>query len=450
MKKSLLLVMIILLLGTSACSGNGDRVTSTTPATISDTIPEADNTYHYLVDNPYYLSGSNAGNYVAETEDGFYFLVSDTLLYADRDTMEPIPVCAKPNCRHHQETDPLKKQDCDAYFRESQSAGGVFYTDGSLYVFHSSLGMVVNNEEKDSPDSFALTQVSADGTQRKTVLDISCKFPGKNCIHRGQFYLVTQTTNEHGLSVAELWAYSLETPNKAPQLLYQTEERMRTANLVSSLCAYGNNLYLREYVDDEANGKIQVVRIYNLTTEKWTVIENPDGYTAIQNCISNGKLLTLYGKIGATTFYNAGESKPDLAAPMIASALDGSNSKEIKSASWGAATADDKYIYLNSPKLNEVQANGDSVSSTPTDSIYFYDAKMNLIDELPFECLGKKEGVLLQCNIYPMRGETFLLHARFGSTLAFYYFDRSEIGTGNITPVEFLSCEWNTYQFINN
>ena len=179
------------------------------------------------------------------------------------------------------------------------------------------------------------------------------------------------------------------------------------------------------------------------------MVENPEGYTAGMNCIADGRLITTYAPIGGSALYNTGETV-NLDGPMFMRALDGSAPEEITVDTWGAITADRQYIYLNSPRLTEVTAAEEYITSTPTDSIYFYDPEMNLIDELPFERLAREGATLGGCTIYPMRGDKVLLQARYGGSFVWYYFDRSEIGTGNITPVEFLSYERNTYQFINN
>jgi len=445
MKKALLLLIAAMLIFTTACSGSGGR---TAPAYGSGNYPTND-TYDPETDNPYYLSGSAASNKVAQTQNGYYFLLYDTLLYTDEETMEPIPVCSKPNCRHHEETDETKRKACNAYFQMSPSAGNVLVSNGQLYVFHRALGLVINDVQKGMFD-YALTKVSADGVKRTTILEVQSKFPLMNMIHRGRFYIVIQSTNEQGCSTAELWSYSLDNPKEEPKLLYQSEPLLQTSNIVIDLHAYGTQLYLREYLAASEGGQERVLRIYDLTTNEWTILENPEGYNLGVNAIAGGKLVHIYSPLGASAMFEVGDKAPDLSGPMLVSKLNGSSAEEIAFDTWGGMTADESYIYLRSPRYTQQQTDGSYTYSTPTDSYYFYDTKMNLVDELPLERLASEGDELLSCTIYPMNNEHILIHARYRKHMAFYYFDRSEIGTGEIKPMEFMRYEQSEYLFTNN
>jgi len=444
MKKVFLLFLAALLIFTTACSGGGG---GTAPAYGSGDYP-TDDTYHPETDNPYFLYNIESYNRVARSRDGYYFLLYGTLLYADADTMQPIPVCARPNCRHNEETDPVKKQECNAYFPVSV-AGNVFVSNDQLYVFHKTFGLNINNEIKDM-DDYALTAITPDGTQRTTVFEVESDFALMNMIHRGRFYIVTQSTNEQGFSTAELWSYSLDNPREEPKLLYQSEPLQQTSNIVMNLYAYGTRLYLREYLAVSDSGQERVLRIYDLTTNEWTVLENPEGYSMGSQAIADGQLIRAYSLPNASSAYNLGEELPDLSAPLTISQLDGSGESEIDFATWGAMTADESYIYMRSPNYYEAQADGTYVSSISTGSYYFYDPEMNLVDELHLEDIAVKDTQLVSCTLYPTQGEHILLYARYRRHMAFYYINRSEIGTGNITPVEFLNYTMDEYSFINN
>lgn len=67
-----------------------------------DTLPKEEYVqgmdYQYMYDN----------RPMAEAPEGYYLRVSDFLYYIGKDTMEPVPLCSKPNCLHQQEQDPEK------------------------------------------------------------------------------------------------------------------------------------------------------------------------------------------------------------------------------------------------------------------------------------------------------------------------------------------------------
>ena len=115
MKKTLLMLMTALLLFTAACSGGGGAI-----------VYPTDNTYHPETDDPYFNTHNQHLRDVVTAEKGYYFLIENTLLYADADTMEPIQVCSKPNCTHNEETESDKlaqsREICEAYFPDKGGA----------------------------------------------------------------------------------------------------------------------------------------------------------------------------------------------------------------------------------------------------------------------------------------------------------------------------------------
>ncbi len=71
------------------------------------------------------------GSYVAEAPAGYYFISGYYLYYADRETMEAIPLCNKPDCKHHEETDDSKVYECNAFLG---LVPYVQYYEGALYA----------------------------------------------------------------------------------------------------------------------------------------------------------------------------------------------------------------------------------------------------------------------------------------------------------------------------
>ena len=435
MKKALLLLLTTLLFFTAACSGGSGSTTAGKYPT--------DDTYHPETDHPYYMSAITGYVSVARAQNGYYFMLDNTLLYADVDTMEPIPVCAKPNCRHHEETDMAKQQACSAYFPR-QSASSVFVSNGQLYVFHSTFGLNLAGKAPEI-SGYALTKVSFDGSVRETLLTFENAQMVLQLIHRGRFYMVVQTTDEQGYSTYEIRSYSLDNPNEEPKVLYRSQPIALSHSVVQNFYAYGMRLYVKEELADTDDWQNLVLRICDLNTGEWTVIVNPEGYRMGPSSIAAGKLVCAYWPIGISAMYNAGEDVPNLAAPMISYALDGSDAQELAFESWGTMMADANYIYLVSPRITQLHADGSYTISTPTDSLYFCDPEMNLVDELPLERIARPGGTLTGYMIFPLEGGNVLLYARYQDGMAFYSIDRDQIGSGEITPTVFLEYDFGEY-----
>jgi len=436
MKRFILLLISALLLFTTACSSSIPPVE----------IP-TDDAYHPETDNPYYMNQRAAQCSVAQTENGYYFLLNSMLLYMDEDSQEPIPVCDKPNCLHHESTTATAVAECNAFF-ELNNASSVFYYAGEVYVFHKRFQSGSSFSLKDA-DRYQLTLISADGSRRQTVWDLNLtgKSPMIAIIHRGYFYLVTQYANEQGKSVAQLWAYSLHEPGQEPQLLYESDERDFTHNIVNCMYAYGNLFYLEEFLNSATSSeRIKSLRILNLTTNEWTIPASPEGYILMGSAISDGKLVRTYQPGGVTNALTPEGEKPDWTSPMLISDLDGSNAEEIAFDSWGRTAADDTFIYVRDPMFFDERAFKTSVM---TDYLNIYDVQMNLIDRLPLETLTYNEQLAI-LTIWPTNGEKILLQAwQIGGRHAIYYINRSEIGSGNITPKEILIYDPAIYSLAN-
>ena len=138
-----------------------------------------DNAYHAETDCQFSWYSNMGTRIFAETPEGYYALLHQCVLhYIDKKTMEPIPVCAKPNCLHND-------QSCDAYFNGIDCS--VDFVDGKLYVTAQGKPGI------DDPGRTLLMEVAPDGSQRKTLIS----YPAspldykRRVIHRGYFYRAT-------------------------------------------------------------------------------------------------------------------------------------------------------------------------------------------------------------------------------------------------------------------
>lgn len=146
----------------------------------SKTEEDYGNEYIPETDFPYMYETGLDGTYIAESDTGYYYISGHFLFYADKDTMESIPLCNKPDCKHMDETDYTKVGYCNAYL----GRGGVFpYIQCYKNEIYTIEGF--NATEKNYEKS--LIKISADGSKREYLMKAS----GSElyAIHRGYIYI---------------------------------------------------------------------------------------------------------------------------------------------------------------------------------------------------------------------------------------------------------------------
>ena len=221
--------------------------------------------YHLDTDDPYMLHGFSVIHF-AESEDGFYFdgphSNGSYLYYTSKDTMEPIPLCNKPNCLHAQRKDDphatlqeikATRMECNAYV---DSLKNVFYYKDSLYC--------VGNFDALSQDQ-ALYKISSDGSQKEKLYsfhfhEISSTpvavIVGDVTLHRGYLYYIVQTPE-----TAVLYRLPIEQEKKTPETLYTYQY----TNSFIQHKFYDNYLYIG---DTDEKGEDFFTRIDLETGEK--------------------------------------------------------------------------------------------------------------------------------------------------------------------------------------
>ena len=155
-----------------------------------------DDVYHPETDSPYYASSNSTPHMIVEGDGCYYFKIGLTLLFADKTTMEVLPLCSLPGCLHNQETDKAKQELCQAYFPATSMFTPMAYYNGSLYIFC----------RKDLYSDYSLMRLSPDGAEHREVMTIP--YEGDIfffSIHRGKLYYVTTNYGESGESSTNLW-----------------------------------------------------------------------------------------------------------------------------------------------------------------------------------------------------------------------------------------------------
>lgn len=131
----------------------------------------------------YYGATYEFGLTTAETEEGYYKLMENYILYTDKETMKTVPLCGKTDCLHEKETDPSKKENCNAY---------VDTKDGFLYLCQNKLYTMKEVVEEDQNQKmviyFELYEISLDGSKRNKVCTLKEDNVELWLIHRGKMY----------------------------------------------------------------------------------------------------------------------------------------------------------------------------------------------------------------------------------------------------------------------
>lgn len=185
---------------------------------------------------------------MAESTNGYYFMVQNFLYYMDKDSMNPVVMCGKPDCLHEKESDPKRIWKCAGHFFHDTSKFIAWY-DGNLYV------SVVQDQEARKLGDGALIRVSPDGTKREEVVRFSEK-PGCMAVHRGILYYAS-ATYDLGLN-ADYRIRSVPLDGGEDRILYQGN---RESGTIQTLWCYGNQLYFNEIFSQNGEPDFQWQKI---------------------------------------------------------------------------------------------------------------------------------------------------------------------------------------------
>ena len=253
-----------------------------------------ENTYVAGQDYQYMYSYGNNNltpNSIMETETAYYYLKSSSsgegnfLMYMGKNVMEPVVLCNRPDCKHDQETDEEKREECNAYFPASM----VPYYSGDMLYFYQPKKQSSEDRENGSLDfAFELVKMKPDGTERQ-VLSEQTGNPSFGFMHRGYYYYQSDLYTADGKSQQSgIYRVALQ-KNAKPELLYQAENPFQ----ITGITVYGNGLYILEDVlENLENYQSRCVRLDLLTKESEVVFEGRDGKTQCSlDDFCNGKLL---------------------------------------------------------------------------------------------------------------------------------------------------------------
>ena len=413
-RKYFIFLLVVVLLCLTGCSGG--------------TSYPADDSYHFETDCQYSLSNQGFAAFFAESPDGYYFMLTvqedDYMFFADKATMQAVPLCGKPNCLHFEETNTDKKELCNARFMPSWFTGTVYFYNENLYVPTTSIS---NNKTL-----YPILEVSPDGAGRKMLWELDAAPSGDNLVfHRGYMYLAESAYDENMKVRLEIQRYSLDNPSQKPEILFEKtldrEDGGGNVRLIYDMKAYGNHLYFTTIEDSET--AFYTIDLTNPASscEKFLEKLGEDGTQPYYIAPSDGALLSAMTNVGETQNLSGIEAIKSVTRTLYRTDLDGGNPQAILKLSSGPYTSDGRYIY-HWP-LWVLWKDG----SIDRHSIRIYDLEGNLLAD--HDAAGDAPDFR---DLYVTPGEHVFLNVQDNNKV--YYFAKSEIETGEIHPKLLIDC----------
>jgi hypothetical protein len=368
-----------------------------------------DNTFHAGTDYQYNMFASTNVYCMADAGEGFYFWVPMCLLYIDKATLAPIPVCNKPNCQHYNEADSERFALCNAFIPPTTNKISLFWNDNNLYAIQRS---ELSGKRQE------IIRISADGSRREKLHSLGkVAVISGVVVHRGYMYIALTSYDENTSVSCGLWAYSLTNPNEKPRLLLELEGR-GNHSVVGNMTAYGNQLYFYIIKNDQFDDTV-FVSYDILTDELHEIMTTDDGYkTSLVTFVKDKMVLVRVN----TTTETLGTPVPYEQQLWLCD-LDGGNPRML-STDYGIIATDGEYIYRGADYW---------IPNNPDHYLHIYDADYNELDKID---LNELPGVTdpRMFAYYPTMGDRVLFMEnglRSGRSYMFW-FDKSQIGSGAI------------------
>lgn len=400
MKKKLCIILCgICIIGMTGCSSKSESKSDN-----NSNDENSENTYVVGEDNSYMFQESSNYVSVVKAENGYYFTINDYVYYTDTTDgeMEYLPVCSMPNCSHDDKS-------CNAYIGEE----GTFSRNIQYYDEH----IYYKEYEDIISDTYSICRMSKDGTTKETLFQVA-GVRGCPLVHRGYIYIVTAEYDvDKGFSCNhKLMRYNLSDSSYEPEII---DEETGT-NCYVDIKLRDNRLYFSVMDDGSSDDgstdsywKSKYCELDNIKEIK--TVKYPYEINSFNFDIMGDKILC--------TFYNEDEN--------------GEYGKAEKNAD--VYTCD-----LNFENYEKVFTLTSPCNSIGTDGIYIYED--NYINPACYR-EGKEEHKLI---IYDMEfnevdsvviGDSGAYWNGYGDEnyyilieegVCYYYFDKSEIGSGNI------------------
>lgn len=360
---------------------------------------------------------------IAESQDGYYFVANDCyLFFSDKETLDPVIVCNKPNCRHNLETDPEKKAECNAYVEDG--IPNLMYYDHHLYY-------IATVRPEPRKVVYYLRKLALDGTFIEDVYQFPA-WPAALIMHRGYIYYSygDYDAQEMGGVYTTFRLARASLTDKKEQVLHTNEY---LSPYISSITAAGKYVYFEstgytvtgdQFDPTTGDGMIFKYYCFNTQTESITEMEGKEGATPSQPAITKDSLIRYFW------YFNYEDERNRV---LYRSDLEGQGLEEVfkvdptvYSILW-----DGTYFYVDN---NQMITNARKEDVTRTIQVYTPD--FELLTSFDFtdvdgEDLSKTMNSTLKIS------DDYLFTVDRASDFqaaSFYYIDKSEIASGKVSP----------------
>ncbi|MEG1947812.1 MAG: hypothetical protein RR139_12030 [Lachnospiraceae bacterium] len=327
----------------------------------------------------------SAPGFFIETETGYYFSSDNYFYYSDKDKINFVKLCSKPDCTH-------KDSNCNAYNYDS-GCNTHFYNGKLVYPYHQS-------DEFNSEIVIASKNADGTDTKQEKVIEVTPGFySGK--MHRNYFvYNLIETDEKTGSQHSRLYIQRLDQLKEDPKVAYEyiQEEETKNAEIVV-FAMVEESLFFR------ADGSLFQ---YEIGTEK--LVEIPE-----ESQMKKGEYFTkdrIYQVDMEDNFYYQ-----DLKTGEIVQLK-----KEEDPNIYGPFQTDGERMY----RLN--YSYGDTVIPDEYNGIFIYDMEGNPVDYAKYSIPTDN-----QMYFVAAEDKVFVFRIPGGGPVTSYsYFNKEDIGTGDI------------------
>lgn len=339
-----------------------------------------------------------------KSNNGYYNVVSNNILYTDSNSLKTTPLCNKSDCLHTSDF-----PDCNSKIKDITAAFDNFqiYNDKIYYLAQDYKSLDV--------ETTLLKCISLDGSKKDTVLTLTDKFVVDWFIYSGYFYYQSNITiNDNNSQTKSGNFYKIDLSTKTEEEfidfssldnIFGAEGSMRNIYdgfMYITLSGFSNEEAYNNMINgDEFDGDASTIR-------KIARVELSNGSSIIIDPFDNDYEFVGFsdGKLIGTDSNNDGKTKK-----ICLSELDGTNPQIIAEIdNTYSVYCDDNYIYVE----NSVQEN--STKKTIT----VYDKKGEILSEA---CLP----VELEQNIITFYDDYIWFQIYSNSSTSLCVIDKSEL-----------------------
>ena len=349
-----------------------------------------DNAYHLETDYQDSYKGNNSF-YFTDTPEGTAYNGSGRLYMIPDDASALQVCCSKPECQHSSFA-----VTCTAAMPWMER--GPQYMNGKLYYIETS-GNTTN-----------LCRMDVTGENREVLREESTEFLAGNSglvFHRGFLYVYCMENRSEQSTTLKLYQLDLKTPSSEMKLLWEEEIPGMSISLVSNFTARGNYLFFQD-------------PNFDLYTDKETtpiLLHSMDLQTGkIYDCIlPNGELPTEFAIVDDRVFVSVLTNEGYRLISFSYTFEEPADFPERAQQEKIYLCGDPKYLYIWQKKV-------------PT--LYILDKNAQQLDAVDISFFQPKSSSAMVRSSMLEDGRVYI--TKGGANFGFYYFDKSEIGSGQI------------------